>query len=333
MKKIALIAVLFAALMPSVAFSDAMGLRYLDVPAEYLPLSTNPRDVDGDTVVGYYESSLFQNHRSFFNSLSEGTWEMLNIAGASDTSLYSISKDWSAGSCTFGGKVHGLLYNRSSSTQRIVDDPRNYPNNPTGNNTVLYAIDDEIAAGVTNTNSNGSFLAVFTYNFANNGSQFTYITPPAGTIRVEPRGMSNGKMVGVLYNADGMNAFIYADGLWSFISAPGAANEHTTNLRGIANDIIVGDFVDSLFDGAIRHGFALNTTTGVYTIIDVVKDGVTVKSTIPYGVSTIEIDGVVYTDIVGTYDDPMGFHVQIPEPATMSLLAVGFLAILKRRRA
>ena len=97
---------------------------------------------------------------------------------------------------------------------------------------------------------------------------------------------------------------------------PGAID---TEAYGIDGGNIVGSYYDSSYNA---HGFSYDGST--YTTLDVLG----ASRTYAYG-----IDG---SNIVGQYYDGSGTHhgflAVIPEPTTLSLLAVGVLMVCRRRR-
>ena len=102
---------------------------------------------------------------------------------------------------------------------------------------------------------------------------------------------------------------------YTVIDMPGAIATYATGIDG-------GNIVGRYYDGSAIHGFSYDGTT--YTTLDV--PGAT--DTVLFG-----IDG---SNIVGWYSDANGnvhgFLATIPEPTTLSLLAVGLLMACRRRR-
>ena len=102
---------------------------------------------------------------------------------------------------------------------------------------------------------------------------------------------------------------------YTTLDVPGAIS---TSAFGIDGGNIVGYYSDG---SGNRHGFSYDGTA--YTTFDVSG----ASSTHAYGIDGGNIVGY-YTDGSGTH----GFLAVIPEPATLSLLAVGMLMACRRRR-
>ena len=111
---------------------------------------------------------------------------------------------------------------------------------------------------------------------------------------------------------------VSAQGAYTYttLDVPGASLTHA---YGIDGDNIVGYYID----GSSYHGFSYDGTT--YTTIDV-----------PGALQTYAW-GISGDNIVGSYIDGSGyahgFLAVIPEPTTLSLLAVGMLMACRSRRS
>jgi len=110
------------------------------------------------------------------------------------------------------------------------------------------------------------------------------------------------------------HGFSYDGTTYTTLDVPGAIY---TRAYGIDGNNIVGFYNDGM-----AHGFSYDGST--YTTLDVPG----ARHTFAY-----DIDG---GNIVGEYHDadgnPYGFVPVIPEPTTLSLVAMGGLMILRRRR-
>jgi len=146
------------------------------------------------------------------------------------------------------------------------------------------------------------------------GTWQTIDMPGAGY--TEALGIEGSNIVGLA----GIHGFRYNGGSWATFDMSGAVY---TVAQGISGSNIAGWY----YDGSSYHGFLYNGVS--WTTLDM--PGVSGKD--PYGTYARGIDG---SDIVGYYYDGShykSFIYTIPEPGTMSLLALGGLAMLRRRRA
>ena len=101
---------------------------------------------------------------------------------------------------------------------------------------------------------------------------------------------------------------------YTVIDMPGAIATYATGIDG-------GNIVGRYRDGSGTHGFSYDGTT--YTTLDV--PGAT--ATFLIGIDGSNIVGYYYED-----GNVHGFLATIPEPTTLSLLAVGLLMACRRRR-
>jgi hypothetical protein len=137
-----------------------------------------------------------------------------------------------------------------------------------------------------------------------------------GAIDTEAYGIDGGNIVG--YYKDGSynyHGFSYDGTTYTTLDVPGASN---TEAYGIDGGNIVGYYYDGSY-----HGFSYDGTT--YTTLDVPG----ASNTEAYGIDGGNIVGYSYVGSEGSYS---GFLAVIPEPATLSLLAVGMLMACRRRR-
>ena len=102
---------------------------------------------------------------------------------------------------------------------------------------------------------------------------------------------------------------------YTTLDVPGASTTYATGIDG-------GNIVGRYRDGSGTHGFSYDGTT--YTTLDV--PGAT--DTFLFGIDGSNIVGYYYDDV----GRPRGFLATIPEPTTLSLLAVGLLMACRRRR-
>jgi hypothetical protein len=285
---------------------------------EYVPLNmpgaanTYPRDVEGDYVAGFYNTSAsFPYDRAFLFDMGLSTWTALDKPGAIDTRLGGVSGGKMVGAYQDStGKTHGVIYDIVAQTWTTLDKPGQMF-------TALYGIDGDNIVGVYGSNT------PFVYNTTDPLNPTWTTLSMANTSRINPRGISGNIVVGDYRTAGGypvQHSFIYdlaSPSTWQTVDIAGATLG-STDMWGVSDGKIVGDYSDA--DGS--HGFLYDTTVpaddpGRLTIIDFPGS----RDTIAYGISG--------NTIVGTHADPEGFvyTMPVPEPTTWALIACGMLTL------
>jgi uncharacterized membrane protein len=111
------------------------------------------------------------------------------------------------------------------------------------------------------------------------------------------------------------NGFLHNGTTWTTLNYPGASE---TTAYGISGSNIVGYYE---YEDGSRHGFLYDGTT--WRTLDYPG----AFNTYAYGISGNRIVGC-FSDSSGQH----GFLLTIPEPATLSLLAIGGLVLVRRKR-
>ena len=142
---------------------------------------------------------------------------------------------------------------------------------------------------------------------------YTTLDVPGTNNETYARGIDGMNIVGYYYSG-GSHGFSYDGTTYTTLDVPGASH---TYAYGIDGGNIVGRYYDAGY-----HGFSYDGST--YTPFDVP------------GASRTGASGIDGSNIVGSYNDGSGsnhgFLAVIPEPTTLSLLAVGMLMACRRRR-
>ena len=128
-------------------------------------------------------------------------------------------------------------------------------------------------------------------------------------------GIDGINIVGIFIDGSGTHGFSYDGSNYTTLDVPGASNTYALD---IDDSNIVGWHLDGNYHGFIYDGSS-------YTTLDVPG----ANYTVPYGIDGGNIVGYSYVGSEGSYS---GFLAVIPEPATLSLLAVGMLMACRRRR-
>jgi len=208
------------------------------------------------------------------------------------------------------------------------------PEDISGNNIVGYYRD---ASGV--------------HGFLYNGTNWITLDMP-GASETQPDGISGSNIIGRYNNGSVDHGFLYNGTNWTTLDMPGASE---TSPRGIDGNNIVGyyreepnNYHDFLYNGT--NWTTLLDFHGAWDIsgINIVGgrmgapgdqaflyNGTSWTALDMPGARFINSDGIDGNNIVGYYEDASGFHgflYTIPEPSTLSLLGLGGLALLTRKK-
>jgi len=258
--------------------------------------STSAYGVSGNKVVGFYEDSSSHSRGFLYNG---GSWTPLDYPGAAQTLPIGISGNRIVGEYyDVSGNTHGFLYD---GTQWSMLD---YPGLPTS----LHGIDGNNIVGSIWMNNSWRGVRY-------DGVSWTVLNYPQ-SMETSIRGISGSNLVGTYSDGNGAShGFLYDGTTWTRLDYPGGSSNEA---HGISGGTIVGTCWYSGWDGLIYNG--TNWTRMDYP-----------------GAWYTRFLGIDGNTIVGDYQGDntgwlsQGFILTIPEPTTLSLLALGWLAVITRR--
>jgi hypothetical protein len=142
------------------------------------------------------------------------------------------------------------------------------------------------------------------------------IIQPSGSPSAGAQDISGNTIVGWYADSDWIyHGFIYDGTNYTTVDVPGATS---TDLRGISGSTMVGTYVDA---------------SGVHGLL---YDGTACTTLDMPGATGTWFSGIDGSTVVGTYLDASGMYhgliYTIPEPATICLLGLGALSLLRRKR-
>jgi len=250
--------------------------------------------IDGENLVGYASNN---NEAWGHGFLYDGTsWTMLDTSEVWDIDGGNLVGNYGE---------HGFLYDGTSLT--TLDFPGADYTDATG-------IDGGNIVGSYSYND-GSYPLNYPHGFLYDGTNWTTIDFP-GADYTYATGIDGGNIVGIYGDGLCEHGFLYDGTNWTTLDAPGATS---TWIFGIDAGNLVGAYPDGFSD----HGFFYDGTN--WTILDAPGEDYTRV----YGIDGDNLVGSCW-DITGAGH---GFVYVIPEPATLLLLGLGSLALLKRHKA
>jgi hypothetical protein len=311
-----LITICLAMVLLGSSYAMAGTWTTIDMPGAY---NTYPQGISGNNVVGWSYDE-YDNKHGFLYNRTTSNWTPLDKPGVSETYPQGISGSDIVGSY-YDGDLHGFRYNWMTSTWSGLDMPgadETHPQGTDGSNIVGYYIDN-----------------YGEHCFLYDGKTWTILNMPGAPddIEIYPMGISGNNIVGYFNDGTGTHGFLHdvTSSQWIVANNPYPVNgeSYYCKILGIDGDNIVGiQLIDET-----THGF-LHYNGGTLILFD--YPGGTDYITYP-PISETFLNGISGNDIVGEYrnfgeDIYHGFIYTIPEPATISLLALGSLAIMRKRK-
>jgi uncharacterized membrane protein len=292
------------------AFADSYVFTTIDVPGATSTTATGV-NASGE-IVGYYSDASGTHGFSDVN----GSFATLNSPASS-----SLTQAWSvnnAGQIVVNSEFSGFVYSNGSYTAVTAPNPPYIDTIPYGMNNSGQVVGN--VSEVINLHGNPPM------GFLYSGGSFSFIhTSDQSTFA---QGINDsGEVVGYSYTNPafvGVNGFVYMNGI---VSALNVSGQFGTVAYGVNNaGQVVGYYYGSAFGpNNADNGFL--EINGVFSTIDVP------------GATSTQIFGINDAgDLVGDYSDSTGTHgflatpAAVPEPVSLSLLAIGFVGFGAFRR-
>jgi hypothetical protein len=313
-KKNVLIGLCAATVLLSSGYVMAGTWTTIDAPGA---VETHVQGISGNNIVGWSYDE-YDNKHGFLYNRTTSTWTTIDKPGTYETYPQGIFGNNIIGSY-FDGETHGFRYNWMTSTWSGLDMPgadETYPQGTDGSNIVGYSWINGVEQG-----------------FIYNGETWTtFKLPYPYENETYPMVISGDIIAGYFNDNEGTHGFLY-----DLVSSQRTVvntvfpvdGEQYCKILGIDGDNIVGiQLIDET-----THGF-LHYNGGTLILFD--YPGGTDYITYP-PISETFLNGISGDDVVGQYrnfdeDVYHGFIYTIPEPATISILALGCLAVMRKHR-
>jgi hypothetical protein len=293
---------LLAAILTSGA-PRAAAIEYTTIDdSAAVPGTTRAYGIDNGRIVGTYTDA---NSSQQFGFLFDGsTFSKLQYPGSIFTTPTAISGNQIAGWAEPPYPASGFVYD--GSTYALMPAPPEGIMEP-------YAISGKDIVGMYGN-------VTRPHGFLYNGSTYTTIDDPLGYYGTVATGIFADRTVGQYIDASNhYHGFIFSNGVYTTLDDPSPGTVYTS-IGGIQGSNIVGSFRDA----SGLHGFLFDGST--YTTLD---DPALPGSMFPRGISGNTITGYV---LVGpSHGSIASFSAVIPEPSTLALAALGFMALVAYR--
>jgi hypothetical protein len=301
--------IILSVLLCAAGSSQSLAITYttIDYPGS---TETSAIGIDGGNIVGNYQD-LSGEHGFLYDGTKYTPFDVslaqpygIDVSGISGNNIVGTYLDLS-------GITHGFLYNDISATYTTFDDPKG-----TGTN------GSTIGSGIDGGNIVGAYYdaANVSHGFVYDGTKYTTLNDPLGTIGTSALGISGNNIVGDYSpSSNDVHPFLYDGTKYTTFDSPGSINTYAI---GISGTNVVGYFGDS----SGQHGFLYDYNSAKWTTLDYPLAGA--SGAIAAGISSGRI--------VGSYVDSSfvshGFLATVPEPSTLALLLAGMLMMCGRRR-
>ncbi len=267
--------------------------------------------VDGDTIVGAYGFGAYGGSAGDMHGFirTGDTWEALNYPGSAWTLPLDVSGNTVVGTYRDAAdNMHGFLYD---GTWQTIDYPGAITTTPRG-----ISGDRIVGSYQTGPVTGDGFIL--------DGEDWTTLRY---TSSVRPSGIDGSTIVG----EDNQTGFIYDGTTWQYLTCPLGVSGlmFSTAFEDVSGGNIIGNATWSYYPyfDMIDFSFLYDGTDWTVLSHPLAGSSGTYGGTSAYGISG--------NTIVGSYRDASdtlhGFVLTIPEPASLTLLALGGVAMMLRR--